>query len=94
MNQTQRPPLSLEVEFEIEGRERQLHIEYWPHLQQMQELTEKARADYRLLLELRYSCRRYLQISHALRRILASYAVRLFEMQAKYFPSGPDSRHW
>ena len=94
MNQTQRPPLSLEVEFEIEGLKRQLHIEYWPHLQQMQELTEKARADYRLLSRTKVFVPPNPKSPHSLRRILASYAVRLFEMQAKYFPSGPDSRHW
>lgn len=94
MNQTDRPSLSLGTEFEIEGRKREIHTEYWSHLQGMQELTDKARADYRLLSRNKIFAPPNPKSPHALRRLLASYAFRLFEMEASYFPSHPNSRHW
>jgi hypothetical protein len=94
MSPTDRPPLSSSAELEIEGRKGQIHTEYWSHLQGMQELTEKARADYRLLSPTKIFAPPNPRSPHGLRRILASYAFRLFEMEASYFPASPESRHW
>jgi hypothetical protein len=88
MSPSNRPSLSHDVELQIETAKNQLHVHYWPRLQQMQELTEDARNQYqRLRQNIAPPSPRSPQ---ALRSLLRQYASHVFESEATYFPDEKD----
>jgi hypothetical protein len=94
MNPSDRPTLSIAAEAEIEARKRIIHLEYEPLFQQLQELTDEARADYRLLNRPKRFDPAPPKSPHNLRRLLANYASRLFALESNFFPSAQYSRNW
>ena len=94
MSQSRRPPLSLAIESKIEDLKRQTHAEFWPRLQKMQELTESARAEYRLIAPGKFPEPPPPPSPNTLRSLLLEYAVRLILTESEFFPSSPDSEFW
>jgi lambda repressor-like predicted transcriptional regulator len=92
MSPSNRPRLSDAIELDIETAKNQMHVHYWPRLQQMQELTEDARNQYqRLRPNLAPPSPRSPQ---ALRSLLRQYASHVFEIEATHFPDEKDLEHW
>lgn len=91
MTPSNRPRLSHDVELEIETAKNQMHVHYWPRLQQMQELTERARDQFQRIRTLAPPSPRSPQ---ALRSLLRQYASHVFESEATYFPDEKDLEHW
>jgi lambda repressor-like predicted transcriptional regulator len=92
MSPSNRPRLSHQIELDIETAKNQMHIHYWPRLQQMQELTEDARNQYQRL-------RRNIappspRSPQALRSLLRQYASHVFESEATYYPDEKDLEYW
>jgi hypothetical protein len=92
MSPSNRPTLSLDIEYQIEIAKNQIHTHYWPRLEQMQELTQEARSQYQVLRQsLAQPSPRSPQ---ALRLLLCQYGSSLFESEATHFPDSQELEHW
>ena len=95
MAENDRPVLGLDVEFQIETAQNQIHTSYWPQLEQLQETTPEqermTRAVYPTLRRSPPTPKR----PQALRRVLYHYAASLFESEATFYPHDSDDlAHW
>jgi hypothetical protein len=94
MTTTDRPKLSLEVRFQIETAQNQIHLKYRTLIQQMQVPTEEAEAE-RLKF---YPTIKYnppmLKSPQSLRLMIAQYSSFLFESEVTFYPNDPQLEHW
>jgi hypothetical protein len=95
MAENDRPVLGLDVEFQIETAQNQIHTSYWPQLEQLQETTPQhermVRDVYPTLRRPPPTPRR----PQALRHVLYRYASSLFESEATFYPNDSDNlAHW
>ncbi len=94
MTTTDRPNLSLDVLFQIETAQNQIHLKYRTQLEQMQMPTDEAEAE-RLKY---YPAVKYqppmLKSPHSLRLMLSQYATFLLECEVAFYPNDPQLKHW
>jgi hypothetical protein len=94
MNRTEKPPLSLEVEHQIEVALNQIHADFWPRLEKMQEFTSEARDTYRRIAPHKVPSVPAPRSPNALKVLLGQYATALFESEAIRYPNDQALPYW
>jgi hypothetical protein len=94
MTKSDRPTLGLDVEYQIETAQNQIHTNYWPRLVQMQVSTPEHAQSLSSLYPIFKLQPPTPKTPMALRRVLAQYASSLFETEATFYPNDPQLAHW